>query len=65
LSRLHRSGQAADSVNIYVLVARNTVSVKLRNDLLKKDSYQEEVHRDKRTILKDLMGEEGIRGALS
>jgi SNF2 family DNA or RNA helicase len=64
VDRLHRKGQKAESVNVYVLVANNTVAVKLRNDLVKKDSYQESVMKDKRAILADLQGADGIQGSL-
>ena len=64
IDRLHRTGQKAGSVNVYVLVPTGTIAVKLRNDLLRKDSQQELVVRDKRMILSNLMGEGGMRGSL-
>ena len=62
IDRIHRRGQQDTSVNVYILVARNTVAVKLRNNLIEKDAWNESVTRDKRTILSELMGSEGIRG---
>jgi SNF2 family DNA or RNA helicase len=64
IDRLHRTGQKAESVNVYILVPNSTVAVKLRNDLLKKDSQQEQVVQDKRTLLNDLLGHTGIQGSL-
>jgi hypothetical protein len=51
-------------VNIYILVALKTIAVKLRNDLTRRDSQANSVVRDKRTLLADLLGEEGLRGSL-
>jgi SNF2 family DNA or RNA helicase len=64
VARLHRTGQKAESVNIYILVAQDTIAVTLRNTLIKKDEYQESVMKDKRAILSDLMGADGIQGEL-
>lgn len=64
IDRLHRTGQKSESVNVYVLVAKDTVAVKLRNDLVRKDSYQESVVRDKRAVLADLQGAGGLKGSL-
>lgn len=64
IARLHRTGQKGPSVNVYILVPNGTIAVKLRNDLLRKDDWQEQVMKDKRTILRDLMGEQGIQGSL-
>jgi SNF2 family DNA or RNA helicase len=64
ISRLHRTGQKADAVNVYILVAKATIAVKLRNDLIKKDAHQEAVVRDKRTILAALRGDGGLQGSL-
>jgi SNF2 family DNA or RNA helicase len=64
IDRLHRTGQQAESVNIYILVALKTIAVKLRNDLTRRDSQANSVVRDKRTLLADLLGEEGLRGSL-
>jgi len=63
IDRLHRSGQGS-TVNVYVLVPENTIAVKLRNDLVKKDELQEKVVLDKRTMLSDLKGEGGVNGTL-
>lgn len=64
IDRLHRTGQKAESVNVYVLVPTGTIAVKLRNDLVRKDWQQEMVVQDKRTLLTALMGEGGIKGSL-
>lgn len=56
VDRCHRAGQS-EPVTVYLLVPAGTISVKLRNDLLKKDSQQESVVKDKRALLKDLLGE--------
>lgn len=62
--RLHRGGQV-EPVNIYLLTASKTVAVKLRNELVKRDQEQNEVVRDARTLLADLLGNEGIQGVLA
>ena len=64
ISRLHRTGQKAESVNVYMLIPTGTIAVKLRNDLLRKDMQQELTVRDKRTILNNLMGDGGMKGSL-
>lgn len=64
IARLHRSGQQSKLINVYFLVPVGTIAVKLRNDLVKKDGLQEQIMRDARTILKDLMGADGIQGSL-
>lgn len=64
VDRLHRTGQKAETVNVYMLVAQDTIAVKLRNDLISKDKHQESVMKDKRAILADLMGQEGLQGSL-
>jgi hypothetical protein len=61
---LHRTGQKAEAVNVYILVPAGTIAVKLRNDLIKKDYQQELAVQDKRAVLTALMGEGGIRGSL-
>lgn len=63
IDRLHRNGQT-ETVNVYLLVAMKTIAVKLRNDLIRKDGNQESVVRDKRTVLLDLMGSEGLKGVI-
>ena len=63
IDRVHRRGQKATTVNIYLLVAKDTVAVKLRNNLVKKDEWNESVTRDKRTVLAELMGSDGISGS--
>lgn len=64
IDRLHRTGQKSASVNVYVLVPTGTIAVKLRNDLLKKDTQQEQVVADRRVTLHDLFGGDGIKGSL-
>jgi len=64
IDRLHRSGQKAESVTAYVLVAIGTIAVKLRNDLLTADRQQESAMVDGRKVLQDLMGKDGIQGSL-
>lgn len=64
IDRLHRTGQKSSAVTVYVLVPTGTIAVKLRNDLLRKDMQQELTVQDKRTILHNLLGEEGIQGSL-
>lgn len=64
IDRLHRTGQKAESVNIYIVVPERTIAVKLRNDLVKKDLQQELAVRDKRTLLTALLGEDGVQGSL-
>jgi hypothetical protein len=64
IDRLHRTGQQAESVNVYLLVPENTIAVKLRNDLIRKDYQQELAVQDKRTVLQALMGVGGVKGSL-
>lgn len=64
ISRLHRTGQTSDVINVWVLVATGTIAVKLRNDLIKADKEQEDVIQDKRRVLFDLRGEQGLVGSL-
>jgi SNF2 family DNA or RNA helicase len=63
IGRLHRTGQREATINVYLLVAKGTIAVKLRNNLVNKDKDQESVVKDKRKILADLMGEDGIYGS--
>lgn len=62
--RLHRTGQKAETINVYLLTPLKTVAVKLRNDLVRKERTANTAVRDARTLLADLMGEEGLRGEL-
>ena len=64
VDRLHRTGQAANSVNVYLLIPTGTIAVKLRNDLVRKDAQQELVVKDGRTVLYNLMGEQGLQGSI-
>jgi len=59
---LHRTGQT-ESVNIYLLVPLHTVAVRLSNNLVRRDEEANRVARDKRSFLRDLMGEDGIQGS--
>lgn len=65
ISRLHRSGQKAQTINIYLLTALSTVAVKRRNDLLRKEHEANQVVRDTKTLLSELLGEAGIQGTLN
>ena len=56
ISRLHRSGQQHESVTVYFFVVKGTVSVKLRNNLVAKERDANEVVRDRKTLLADLLG---------
>ena len=64
VSRLHRTGQKAESINIYLFTALHTVAVTLRNNLAKKEADANKVVRDSKVLLAELMGEEGIQGSL-
>jgi hypothetical protein len=64
VSRLHRTGQQSESVNIYLFTAMKTVAVKLRNNLVAKEAAANSVVRDSKVLLAELMGEEGIVGAI-
>jgi len=64
IDRLHRTGQKAEAVNVYILVPAGTIAVKLRNDLIKKDYQQELAVQDKRAVLTALMGGDGLKGSL-
>lgn len=56
LSRVHRTGQKAESINVYLFTAMQTVAVKLRNDLARKERDANSVVRDAKTLLTELMG---------
>lgn len=64
ISRVHRTGQKAESINIYLFTAMSTVAVKLRNDLARKEAEANSVVRDSKVLLGELMGTEGIQGSL-
>lgn len=64
IDRLHRTGQT-EAVTIYLLVAIGTVAVKMRNSLILKEVEANKIVRDKRTLLADLVGAEGIQGELT
>ena len=56
VSRLHRTGQKAESINIYLFIALHTVAVTLRNNLVRKESEANKVVRDSKVLLSELMG---------
>lgn len=64
ISRVHRSGQTAQSISVYLLVPHGTVAVKLRNDLVNKESNARQALRDKQDVLLDLLGDKGLQGVL-
>ncbi|WP_019865187.1 SNF2-related protein [Methylovulum miyakonense] len=64
VSRLDRSGQT-ETTNIYLLVPTGTVAVKLRNDLCRKESNANEVVQDKKALISELLGEQGLQGSLA
>lgn len=57
VSRLHRTGQKAESINIYLFIAMHTVAVTLRNNLVRKESEANKVVRDRKVLLGELMGD--------
>lgn len=63
IARLERSGQM-ETTNIYIMVPKKTIAVKLRNDLVRKEALANQVVCDKKTLLEDLMGLEGIQGVI-
>jgi SNF2 family DNA or RNA helicase len=63
LGRLHRTGQRAETINVYLITAVKTVAVRLRNKLILRDKQQEDVVRDRRTVLQDLVGAYGLKGS--
>jgi SNF2 family DNA or RNA helicase len=64
VSRIDRSGQT-ETINIYLLVPTGTVAVKLRNDLCRKESNANEVVQDKKALISELLGEQGLQGSLT
>lgn len=54
--RIYRQGQKADRVIITVLVARNTIQVKLLKNLMKRDEIVQEVIPTPTTLRQDLYG---------
>ena len=64
ISRLHRSGQKSETVNVYFLTALSTVAVTLRNKLIAKEGTANAVVRDAKKLLADLLGEEGLQGSI-
>ena len=55
VGRLERSGQT-ETVNVYLLVPSGTISVKLRNDLIRKEGDANQAVRDKKTLLAEMLG---------
>ena len=55
VGRLERSGQT-ETVNVYLLVPTGTISVKLRNDLIRKEGDANQAVRDKKTLLAEMLG---------
>lgn len=64
IGRLERSGQT-ESVNVFLLVPIGTVAVKLRNDLCRKEEWANQVVQDKKTLIADMLGEEGFQGSIN
>jgi SNF2 family DNA or RNA helicase len=64
IGRLHRTGQQQETINVYMFTPMKTVAVKLRNDLVKKEHTANMAVRDVRTLMSDLMGEDGLQGNL-
>ncbi len=64
IGRLHRTGQKQGAINVYLFTPLKTVAVKLRNDLVRKEQTANKAVRDQRTLLSELMGEEGLLGSL-
>ena len=62
VDRVHRTGQKMESVNVYLLVVKGTISVKLRNNLARKEADGNKVMPDKKTLLAELTGEEMLDG---
>jgi hypothetical protein len=63
ICRIHRPGQR-NQVMIYLLTVNQTISVTMRNELCRREEYEREAMKDKRTILSELDGEGGIKGEL-
>jgi SNF2 family DNA or RNA helicase len=64
VGRLHRTGQKAEMINVYMFTPTQTIAVKLRNDLVKKEQTANTAVRDAKTLLFDLLGQEGLQGEL-
>jgi SNF2 family DNA or RNA helicase len=63
IGRLERRGQT-ETITIYFLTVRGTISVYLRNQLLKKEAVNNEVVRDRKALLRELIGADGLIGSL-
>ena len=64
IARVHRTGQQQETINVYMFTPMKTVAVKLRNDLVKKEHTANMAVRDVKTLMSDLMGEDGLQGRL-
>lgn len=56
VGRLERSGMT-EAVNIFLLVPRGTIAMKLMNDLCRKEAEGNAVVRDKKQLIAELLGE--------
>lgn len=63
VGRLERSGQT-ESVNVFLLVPKGTIAIKLRNDLCRKEADANAAVRDKKTLISEMLGAEGFRGEI-
>lgn len=62
IGRLERSGQT-ETVNVFLFVPTNTIAVKLRNDLIKKEWNANKAVRDKKQLLSEMFSNEFIEGS--
>lgn len=63
VSRLDRSGQT-ETVNVYLLVPTGTIAVKLRNDLCRKEGAINQVVKDKKDLISEMLGVTGRVGMI-
>jgi ERCC4-related helicase len=63
IGRLERSGQT-ETANIFLLVPKGTIATKLRNDLCRKENTANQAIRDKKTLISEMLGAEGVQGNL-
>ena len=63
VGRLDRSGQK-ETVSVYLLVPKDTIAVKLRNDLCRKEGDIQQVVQDKRAVIEDMLGKVAFAGKL-
>ena len=57
VGRLHRTGQKSETINVYLFTPLQTVAVKLRNDMVKKEQTANTAVRDAKVLLGGLMGD--------